>query len=175
MTPSLTALQQAIWALHSIPSPQSIPASQNTQPGTSEAPAQACSSFCHTASASETQVYCPHYVPLLPLPLVPLFSHQLEDYSSFPSIPNTSPLLRQDRAAETSCRPLWHAMSAFWLQRALCTQQQTETWQSLRSLHRPTKPSPASSIAYPLAFMGILHAHRTENRDPGCGLQRILA
>lgn len=112
---------------------------------------------------------------LLSLSLVQLFYHHLEEYNSFPLIPNTSLLLRQDRAAETSCWLLWHAMSTFWLQCALCTQQQTETWQSLRSLHRPTKPSPASSTAYPWAFMEILHAHRTENRDPGWSLQRIFA
>lgn len=112
-----------------------------------------------------------------PLPPTPaqLFSQHPEGYGSFPSIPSTSPLLRQDRAAEASCRPLWHATSAFWLQHASCTQQQTETWQPLRSLHRPAEPSPASPTPYPLAFMGILHAHRTENRDPGWGLRRILA
>lgn len=117
-----------------------------------------------------------HKAPLLSLP--PQHSPRLStqrDASSFPSIPSSSPLLRQDRAAEASCRPLWHATPAFWLRQGSCTQRQTETWQPLCSLHRPAEPSPASPAPQPSAFMGILQAHRTENRDPGWGLLRILA
>lgn len=111
--------------------------------------------------------------PLAPTP-AQLFSHHPEEYSSLPLIPTTSLLLRQDRTTETSRWPLWHAMSAFWLQHVLCTQQQTETWQSLHPLHWPTEPSLASSTPRPSAFMGSLHTHRMENRDPAWGLQRII-